>query len=351
MSRSNFRPYDIPRNLDQDAWFLYQTTSPSYYESCAQLSVEFAELYNRFITDHGRHGAGRLDYWVSRYFAHADNIRRGIKLIQVGDDYMPMADILDAAASDYRGLVEQPLEWMTEEQRERWNESFNRLSGACTIGATTLRNNEWSGRNWLERDLHRHEYELVDRDNGHTGDLKDYIQSLTQRGLLAPPTTYPHHPVKTNVRAKAGEPCPQTGVWVPAQWLHGAKDFSLAFCVRGRLMQPAFQLHWGKPYDIWAEFPLPDEDPEDRLITPLKTTAVDTVWHFVARPAVQPAAAEAPHLRCQSSQSCPKSGYWMTPAKANSRRYFHQGDTMPEVVSDYGTTIWQWDTDQSDPKL
>jgi hypothetical protein len=41
----------------------------------------------------------------------------------------------------------------------------------------------------------------------------------------------------------------------------------------------------------------------------------------------------------------------MTPAKSGSRRFFKSGDTMPEVASDYGSTIWQWDIDQSDPKL
>ncbi|NKA33309.1 PoNe immunity protein domain-containing protein [Ralstonia pseudosolanacearum] len=56
-------------------------------------------------------------------------------------------------------------------------------------------------------------------------------------------------------------------------------------------------------------------------------------------------------LRCEAGQPCPKSGYWMTPAKAGSRRYFQQGEVMPVVASDYGSTIWQWDSDQSDPKL
>lgn len=56
-------------------------------------------------------------------------------------------------------------------------------------------------------------------------------------------------------------------------------------------------------------------------------------------------------LRCEAGQPCPKAGYWLTPAKAGSRRYFKQGEVMPEVASDYGATIWQWDSDQSDPKL
>ncbi|AXV83405.1 hypothetical protein CJO92_17510 (plasmid) [Ralstonia solanacearum] len=56
-------------------------------------------------------------------------------------------------------------------------------------------------------------------------------------------------------------------------------------------------------------------------------------------------------LRCEAGQPCPKSGYWLTPAKAGSRKYFQQGEIMPDIASDYGSTIWQWDNDQSDPKL
>ncbi|SOY73549.1 hypothetical protein [Cupriavidus taiwanensis] len=353
MSKQDSKAYDATRNIDQDAWFLYQTAAVPYYELCAQLCLDFAELYNGFITGHGLHGEARLDYWVSRYLSHADNIRRGIKLIQDAGDYMPMKGFLNAPATDYRGLVEQPLGWMTTAQRKCWDEAFDRLSTACATGATTLRNNEWCGQYWLERDRHKHEYELVDRDDGHTGDLKDFIQSLAQQRLIVPPASYPHHHVKTAAGVSPGTPCPQTGVWVPSQWLQGARDFSLAFCVQGRPMQPAFQLRIGKPYDILANYDLPEDDDADSgLITTLETTAVDTTWFFVEQPKAQQAASDdLRHLRCEANEPCPRSGYWLTPAKTTARRYFRAGETMPDVASDYGATIWQWDVNQLDPKL
>lgn len=53
-----------------------------------------------------------------------------------------------------------------------------------------------------------------------------------------------------------------------------------------------------------------------------------------------------------AGQSCPKSGWWFTPALLNSRRYFQQGTRFPAIeASDYGTTFWQWCTDQSTPVL
>lgn len=57
-------------------------------------------------------------------------------------------------------------------------------------------------------------------------------------------------------------------------------------------------------------------------------------------------------LRCESGQPCPQTGWWLTPARANSRHLFKQGDIMPAFEeSSYGATIWQWDIDQSDSKL
>lgn len=53
-------------------------------------------------------------------------------------------------------------------------------------------------------------------------------------------------------------------------------------------------------------------------------------------------------LRCDSGQPCPQAGWWMTPAKINSRRWFAKDEMMPDFEdSDFGATIWQWDMDQS----
>jgi hypothetical protein len=51
---------------------------------------------------------------------------------------------------------------------------------------------------------------------------------------------------------------------------------------------------------------------------------------------------EQVRLRCEAGQPCPRDGEWETPAQANSRRSFKQGEIMPSVGGDYGQTIWQW---------
>jgi hypothetical protein len=56
--------------------------------------------------------------------------------------------------------------------------------------------------------------------------------------------------------------------------------------------------------------------------------------------------------RTPGGELCPQAGWWFTPALKGSRRYFKQGEVMPVIEgSDYGSTFWQWDVDQSAPKL
>ena len=64
-------------------------------------------------------------------------------------------------------------------------------------------------------------------------------------------------------------------------------------------------------------------------------------------------AGDAPRVeRVPAGKPCPKTGWWQTPARANSRRYFKQGEVFPKIeVTDYGDTFWLWSSDQSAPKL
>ncbi|WP_448134974.1 PoNe immunity protein domain-containing protein [Stenotrophomonas rhizophila] len=57
---------------------------------------------------------------------------------------------------------------------------------------------------------------------------------------------------------------------------------------------------------------------------------------------------EATPGRVAGDEPVPRSGWWYTPAKVDSRRYFKQGEVFPQIVnSDYGDTFWIWDRDQA----
>ena len=60
--------------------------------------------------------------------------------------------------------------------------------------------------------------------------------------------------------------------------------------------------------------------------------------------------AQSPTIteRVEGGGLCSRSGWWITPAKVSSRRYFKAGEIMPVIEgSQYGATFWQWDIDQS----
>lgn len=64
-------------------------------------------------------------------------------------------------------------------------------------------------------------------------------------------------------------------------------------------------------------------------------------WCREHRSLSEPGGAQGIRLRCEAGQPCLREGEWETPAQANSRRRFKQGDVMPSVEGDYGQTIWQ----------
>ena len=52
--------------------------------------------------------------------------------------------------------------------------------------------------------------------------------------------------------------------------------------------------------------------------------------------------------RVEAGQPCPRAGYWFTPAQANSRRHFQQGEPMPCFTgSSWGDTLWYWSGEES----
>ncbi|TWI69233.1 hypothetical protein IP91_00299 [Pseudoduganella lurida] len=81
-------------------------------------------------------------------------------------------------------------------------------------------------------------------------------------------------------------------------------------------------------------------------------TRRDCIWTLVRRvadegPASAPSLLDTTPARVAGGDTCPHAGFWFTPARAASRRYFALGEPMPTFDSAYGTTFWQWDADQT----
>ncbi len=73
----------------------------------------------------------------------------------------------------------------------------------------------------------------------------------------------------------------------------------------------------------------------------------DMTPYYENQPTAKPEITSQAKGRCLPNQHCPKSGYWFTLAKENSRAYFKQGYIMPDYPNNqWGEIIWQFDGDK-----
>lgn len=78
-----------------------------------------------------------------------------------------------------------------------------------------------------------------------------------------------------------------------------------------------------------------------------KEAGEDMTPYYENQPKAKPEITSQVQGRCQAGQLCPKSGYWFTLAKADSRAYFKQGDIMPDYLNNnWGQVIWQFDGEE-----
>jgi hypothetical protein len=77
------------------------------------------------------------------------------------------------------------------------------------------------------------------------------------------------------------------------------------------------------------------------------------VWYLVERTddldgvSREDASAPLRTRRIAAGDTCPETGFYFTPARPESRRIFQKGEVMPHFDTAYGTTIWQWDSNQN----
>jgi hypothetical protein len=155
----------------------------------------------------------------------------------------------------------------------------------------------------------------------------------SSRGPLDAPPAWPQYRLNSAVRVKTGNKVPQNGIYLPDDD-GGCAQLLIA------------------GYDAW-QILLP-RDPNGPAVQKRSDRSRDTTWTLVVRvadsgggtPGATDPIAAGMRLRCEAKHPCPREGYWFTPAKVGSRRWFKQGEVMPDFKSDYGMTIWQWDDDQ-----
>ncbi|MDB5773460.1 MAG: hypothetical protein JWM42_3834 [Burkholderia sp.] len=261
-----------------------------------------------------------------------------------------------------RGMSEYSLQWMTPDEQTKFDAMFE----AVHLYAGNIDDT-------MDKFAHVSRWQ----DYGLTfawQEFKDLFPKL------------PKFRVRTDIESETGKVPLRTGVYIPQDDPHGSLQFAWTGGGRGKLIESATFNDLGlKAFndigrkDLWinedkmlAFVQANKKDPalqNDSFFSDSQTpqlspslvarnafTSRSCKWYFVElvngefedienEPPMEP--QEPNRLRVEGGQPCPQTGYWFTPAQTDSRRYFKEGEKMPTVGTDYGSTIWQWDPGQS----
>lgn len=322
----------MQRNLSQEAHLWYTLVSPEYLE---QARLRLQEAFDFLDTRAKAHpfigGYAPVPYWGGKMEHLLQNFHNAKSALTHGE-FAPMIAFCGGIETIPRGFKESNMEWLSETDQQ---EFMNRLNAAYSVASTfsdaIMMSIMYSSDNYKNGSADWH-YEIPE-DMGIVGDhiARNYEEYIFPQL----PAEIPEYAPDTSVTCKTGEIVPWTGVWVPTTGMGSA---ALVFARKQlQIMQASYEL---------------EEIDEDEIFT-----VVDTAFHPVkptGRMIPHPAFAQStPKTRpnVPANTPCPEAGWWFTPALANSRRYFKQGEVMPSVGGDYGDTFWQWSHDQSAPTL
>lgn len=240
-------------------------------------------------------------------------------LLELQDSYIRLTHgemrSLDAAhgvANDIRGQRDFSTAWFDEVEVGAFQKYSDLLHTAGRYADPIWRT---AGAYWIKGGL-------TDRYNPDS------------RGPLPDVDAWPKYRLNSSVTVQTGDPVPRTGIYLPE-----IDDSCAQFLIAG---DPADKANVG--YD--------PKRMQNVSREPTRWTLVERVPGETIPLSEGLGPVEAPPLRLPAGKECSRAGYWFTPAKQNSRRYFKQGDVFPEIEgSSYGATFWQWSPDQSVPSL
>lgn len=361
---------DFPLTIyrKRQAAILYHYASLDYLKGLIPLLDETIYAFHRVAQTaqaQGRDALFTSKRWGARgTSANADTygtpflseFRQGI-LKQISDRALEIYDRTTGAQYAAGGLREVDTGWMSDAEYERYEKAWNTAYAyACNIDDT------------------------MDRQPGWKDSLLVHEWS-TCHSRFEP---LPKFRVRTDVQAETGKKPPRTGVYVSQDDPHGALQFAWTGGNYGALGEcSTFNdigldlLHDVGRADLWLnhlklqhyaqtsrftpffkkeaadEYDMLVNEPEIAwgMLSKLAFTTRPCKWYFVemihgefddAPEVTDDEINTSQRLRCEAGQPCPRDGEWETPAQANSRRRFKQGEPMPSQSVDYGETIWYW---------
>jgi len=260
----------------------------------------------------------------------------------------------------FRGMDQFSLDWMTPDEEDAFNQESQKISDwASPIDHTMA---DWMTKAW-----------------------NDYYFACEYPVFASRFDQVPRFRVLTDIAYTTGVIPEQTGIYVAKNDPHAALQFAwsgkhgrelrkattfnelglAAFGAVGRQDlwfsdEKMFKFTTSPPYAklfhddvIWKDGPHPNLAPS--AVARRAFTTRDADWYLV-----EPIGGEfdkltdldtpetvKPGPRIIGGEKCMEPGFYFAPSRPGSRRYLARNETAPNFDSQYGQTIWQWDSNQS----
>lgn len=327
----------MKRNLSREAHTWYTLISPEHMDrafahiSKAYAAFDGAAKSHALAGDYAPTGywGGQMEELLQTY-DHA-------RAMLVAGDFSAMIAWGGTLEDIPRGLKEGVTDWLGGNYSLFWN-SLNAAYSACSRFWSAVEGSQMFTRASF-RDGTEDWRQIMNDDWSISGAS---IYFYEEAAFPTRPVDIPEYAPDTSITCRTGEIVPWTGLWVPS---YGLRTSALAFARKDiQLMQFAYEVVYENPDDGSEEF-----DCVEATWHPVRPTGRMIPWPEGCGPLELDESIPPEQRRCAAGYFCPKAGYWMTPAKTDSRRMFREGDVMPELGSAWGMTIWQWDADQVAP--
>lgn len=325
------------RNLHLEAaiWNLF--TSTEFYEAAARECEDLQGWFGTLAISRQVANFGRNNEIFDKLKKRANDFRRGAELARLGD-YKSVWDISQSIGSDVRGMMEQPLHsWMTEAKYQEFSGvRISRLLGYARKITTALNNAMVGADSFFEPDPDCPE--RSDDDDGFPGDkivqaYQWYSNYFDGPVFPAIPDPLPEYVIDRSIECRTGDEAPWTGVWYPGT---GLERHSLVFAIKGLRMPPAYKI-------IKSVEELKIENKGVTIFGP-ETVAEATTWHPLIPSGRQIETIQ--ELRSKAGEPCSKAGIWQPMDPGVPTRAYEAGETMANIGSAYGLTVWLWIADR-----
>lgn len=318
------------RNLNLEAAIWYLFTSPNFFEDAAKQCDTTIEWFGTVAVSRGVAGFGRNNQIFDKVKSIARDFRRSAELARL-DDYKLAWDTAHCVRGAVRGMLEQPLHsWMTDAE---YNEFFDERIERVAKYARQIRRALHNGLVGAEVFFHPDPVcqDRKNDDDGFPGGMIAEVYQQSVNWYKEPifetlPDPLPNYVIDKSIECNTGEEVPWTGVWYPKD---GIENRSLTFAIKGMRMQPAYRIV--KTTD--------ERNAEGGFFTTPETVAEVAIWHPLIASAYE---NEDKALWTKAGETCPKAGVWQ-PADVNAPvRTLEAGESMPNLGSAYGLTVWHW---------